>query len=178
MPGRQFLNQLEKRLEQLGGEDYLFDRIASGERLKDIAADLGCSRPYLYKWRDREPFKDRRRERWSEAMRLSGEAKLEEGEEILDGLADTHKLITSADVSVGVARSNYRKWMAQVRDPEQFGDRSNGAGMILNVGVLHLDALRSAGSRPQVGPVVEADVVAIEEGAEVEDNEVVKALKG
>lgn len=154
------LQALNQRIENLeGGEDQVFERIAAGERIADIANSLGVSRPMLYTWRNMEPHRKRRQEKWHEAMRLSAEAKAEEGEDILDAVAGKVGL-TQADVSAAVARAKYKQWLAERRDPDTFGGKQDQVQVNVSIGALHLDALRRRGvTRELPMPTLEAEVV-------------------
>lgn len=161
---RKFLNALEERIEELGGEDVaVFQRLANGEKIEAIANDLGCSRPFLYVWRKRKGHRDRRIEKWQDAMRVRALSKAEEGENILDAMAEDGTELTSAKVGLARERANYKKWLAGKLDPEQFGDQHSGVQVALNVGSLHLNALKAvniAHSLPDHDtPLLEAELV-------------------
>lgn len=151
------LRKLAADIEAAGGDDYIFDLIADGVPMKRIAEPFGVSRPMLYQWRDLQPHREERRARWEAAMKASAEAKLEEGEEILDECSGS----TSPEVQLANSRANYKMKIAEMRDPDRFGKKAGEVNVNLNIGQLHLDALRQLGhmdKRPQLeaGPVVEA----------------------
>lgn len=141
---RKFLNALEARIEEAGGEDVaIFERMANGDSMAEIAEDLGCSRSFLYTWRKRKGHRERRLEKWKDAMRVRALAKAEEGENILDAMSENGEEITTAKVGLARERANYKKWLAGKLDPEQFGDHDQKVSVALNVGSLHLEALRA-----------------------------------
>lgn len=163
---------LNRRVEALGGDDYIFDRLAGGDPVGAIARDLGVSRPYLYTWRNQRPeaLAAERRRRWEESIELSADAKEEEGAEILDDLA-ARDIVTSAEVQLATSRARYRQWQAETRNRTRYGNET-GTVINVNLGSLHLDALRARGStralegRPVVAGelpgIVDADVEIVE----------------
>lgn len=182
MAGRPKLQELSARIERLGGDDYVFDRIAGGDPIGTIAKDLGVSRPYMYTWRDQKPeeLAAERKARWEKAIELSADAKEEEGAEILDDLA-RKDLVTSPEVQLATSRAKYRQWQAETRNRTKFGGEQ-GVTVNVNLGQLHLDALRARGSaaaleraRPKQledsDPVLEAEVIE-------DDGDVIAELKG
>lgn len=165
MPGRPLLREMNEVLEELGGEDWLFERIADGRAMKDIAEDLSAaregfsvSRPYLYTWRDEAPHRDRRRAKWAAAKEASAESHLEDGRGILDTLhEDRGPAVKSSEVSLAQARAAYRKAMAEMRDPAM---RTGGAQVQVAVGIgdQALSALRRRASLRDT-QVLEAEVI-------------------
>jgi hypothetical protein len=159
-------------LEDLGGEDWIFDRIADGRSMQSIAEDLSraregfsVSRPYLYTWRDEGPHRERRRAKWAAAKEASAEAHLEDGREILDGLHDERGAqVKSSEVSLAQARAAYRRAMAEMRDP---GMRTGGVqiGVAVGIGDQALEALRRRASIRDTR-VLEGEVLAIEDAPE------------
>lgn len=195
MAGRPFLRALDQRIEQFGiaahgadvegtdmtpGELWFFDQVADGLSLQKIAAKCGVSRRQLYFWMDMDGQKERRRGLLAESREWSAEAHADKAGEILEGVGefdeDGRRIPLSApEVALAKERSGYRRWLAGVRDPGQYGDKRGQVNVNLSVGELHLDALMAHGRMPQIegGPVVdEPDLV------EVEDDDVLGALMG
>jgi len=139
MAGRPTLKKLEQDIRDAGGDEVIFERIAEGEKLKEIARSFGVSRALLYDWRDRGG--DDRKKGWSTAMRARAAAQAEEAGEILDNLVGSE--ISNADVKLATERANYRKWLASKLDPETFGEQQ-GVQVQLNISQLHLQALKAA----------------------------------
>jgi hypothetical protein len=157
------LERVERLLvEKYGGEDYVFDQLASGRSVGDVAGDLGISRRYLYYWRDRLGHKERRKPLWEEAIRFAGEAHAERGMAELDGLGVD---VNSPQVQLATSKSNFRKWLAAKSDPERYGDKA--AGITFNLGDLHIQALQ----QPRDVPVIEAEVVEVLEGGSSEQED-------
>ena len=157
MASRPFLKRLCKQIETLGGEDWVFDQISDGLSIQAIVDQIQMgkgktpSRPQLYRWRDLPQHRAQRRERWSAARVMSADALLEDGGAILDDLA-TSDYLTSPEVSLASSRANYRKEMAKLANPA-YGDKQVDGGVI-NIGELHISALRRAGS-PMSLPAVD-----------------------
>jgi hypothetical protein len=147
---------LEAAIAEAGGEDAVFERLADGERVRDIMRSFGWSRPFFYQWLDHGAAnKERRRAKYALAKRASAEAYAEDAGAILDDLAEQPVgEITPALVALSGKRADYRKWVAGMRNPEEFGDKA--AGLTVNIGTLHLDALRQVGSMTRVQPVEDA----------------------
>jgi hypothetical protein len=165
MTGRPKLRAFTRKVEKNGGADAIFERIADGEPIKQIMADYGVSRGMFYLWKKGDEELELK---YKVARELAADAHVENALEILDELEDEGDTVTSAQVGAASARANYRKWLATVQNREQYGDQKGGVEVTLNVGQLHLDALRSSGTMPSLpageeGEVVEAEVLVIEE---------------
>jgi len=149
---RPIQQKLGREIEERGGEEYIFDQIASGVSIGKIAQSFGVSRRLLYRWRD-ERHAPHRPAMWADALKLSGEAHAEAG---LDDL-DKPGVLLGTEVQMITQRSKYRQWLAGKRDP-QFAEK--GIELNFNVGELHLRAVENA---KQLG-TVEAEVLEIEPG--------------
>ena len=73
----------------------------------------------------------------------AADALVDDGLEILDEPAMG---ITSAEVQLRRGRADYRKWLASVRNRTDYGDHGTDVNVNIDIGQLHLDALRHAGS--------------------------------
>ncbi len=137
-----------------GGIEWLFDQIAAFREIGDIAKELGCTPRALYRFRDED--EDRKAE-WSAALRVSGDVSAAEGKEILDKLAGKSKYgsarLESAEVALATARARDRMKIAAARNPEAWGERQPAPVVTLNIGSLHLDALKAHGSVSGTIPV-------------------------
>jgi len=167
--GRPIMEDVERTLiEKYGGDEWVFDQIAGGRAVGDIAQDLGISRRYLYNWRDQARHKDRRRRLWHEAMKFSAEAHAEKGLSGLTNLHDGERIPFPAEVTLATSEANYRKWLASRRDPEGFGDKKET--LQINIGDLHLQALERQGPPPRLSStpvpeeIEEGDFQMIEDG--------------
>jgi hypothetical protein len=145
MASRPVLRELERYVESNGGDSFVLDRIAAGESVGRIAKSITLpkhgpiSRPLLYAWRNRG---DERRKGWALAMKASAEALSEDAGDCWDVLSEDP---TSAQVAKARGMSEYKRWLASVRDRDAFGSSSGAVSVNLNVGSLHLDALRQVG---------------------------------
>lgn len=157
------MHRVESRIRDRGGDRWVFDQIAAGVRVVDIASQLGCSRPFMYVWRNRKGF-EHRGPAWEEALRESALSRAEDGEEILDVLAGGDPPLAS-EVQLASARAGHRRWMAEKLDRDRFGQKAQ-VGVTVTVEGLHLDALRSSGQMITV-EAEEESVLAIE-GPDVE----------
>lgn len=131
------------------GEDAVMDLIADGLSMAKVAVAVGCSsRSQLQRWV--KAGGKRRQEKVEAARKASAESLVEDGMTILDDLA-TKPMLSQPEVSLGGQRANYRKWLGSVRNREAFGDEKAGVNVNLNIGALHLEALKAAGRmNPQV----------------------------
>lgn len=183
------MQRLAKHIEANGGEEWVFNFVAEGLSMKKVAERIGASsRGMLYLWIDMD--RDRRRRLLQEARERSADAHAEDGLEILDGL-EAEMAVTSAEVQRANSRANYRKWLAGVRNREAYGEPKAGVDVNVNIGSLHLDALRAHAnsealdesgltavppSTPEAEPV-EADYTIEEDTVDDEDvNELAELL--
>ena len=149
MPSRPHLQNLSAQIADLGGEDWVFDQIAAAEPMKDIAGHFTnpetnqpYSRQMVYAWiHAGGPERERK---WEDAKEVAAHIYAEQAGEVLD----ESRAITSAEASLVKARSEYRKWLAQKFNRKTYGDDKAGVDINLNIGQLHLDALRAANGAP------------------------------
>jgi transposase-like protein len=143
MPGNPMYHKLAADIKDLGGDEHIFGRIEDGEPIGKIAKSFGVSRALLYKWRDRDAERIRG---WEQAVKGSADARVEQASEILDECEPENPSV----VALARARSDDRKWLASKLNREKYGEAS-GPAVTINVGSLHLDALRQMGAlRPMV----------------------------
>lgn len=161
MPGRPKLQKLEQHIEQLGGDDVVFDMIAAGEPMRKVAENLrgfleGApefpSRPYIYRWIHHGG--EERERAWEEAKEIAAHCHVEDSGEILD---DAQHVTTSAEASMAKARAEHRKWLAGVFNREDYGEKKEEVGVNVSIGALHLDALRSSGRMSLPEDQIEGD---------------------
>lgn len=89
-----------------------------------------------------------REKKWEEAKKIAAHIHAEDAGEILDG----HKPVTSADVAHVKNRSEHRKWLARTFNRAAYGDDSGKIDLQLNIGNLHLDALKAANQQQLEAP--------------------------
>ncbi len=162
MASRPMLQKFSKRVGDVYGteddpvgEDSLLERVAAGATIKTVAADLGVSRGQIYNWV--KAGGEAREEKFRAARTLSADAMADDALEILDALPG-QPLLTNAQVQAGTARANYRRWLASVRNREEYGEKA-GVNVSVNIGQLHLDALKAAGHMPVPEGIPEAEIV-------------------
>jgi transposase-like protein len=116
-------------------EDAIFEALDEGKTQSAIAAEIGVMRSSLTRWLNANA---ERKAALHEARTLASEGLAEETLEI----ADAVKGIDNAEVQSAKLRIETRMKLAAVWNPERYGERQ--AGLTINVGSLHLDALRQA----------------------------------
>jgi transposase-like protein len=156
--GQPIARHLAERIEADGGDLVIFDRIGSGEAVKRIAEDYGVGYETLRRWINKS---DERRKAYEQAKRDSADALVEEAGEILDNApTDSAPQVTKA-----VKRADHKRWLAGKRDREQYGDDKGAqVNVNLDLGALHLDALRAAGRMPEPEEIPTADVEILTDG--------------
>lgn len=128
--------------EGLTPAEYIHDFIAGGKTMTDLAEHLGVSRAYAS--RNLNAFPEIRAA--LSGARLEGaDALAEQSLRITDELAA--KMDRGEDVKnerIGILReqNSQRKWLAAVGNPERYGRNDNQ--VTINIGDLHLDALRKS----------------------------------
>jgi len=138
MAGRALKKRLFGEIEALGGVEWLQDYIAEGGTILDLATKLGCSRTYLSRHINAHP---EYRAVINEGRREYADQLAEEALAIADGMA-LLPTINREQVAVGKERIDVRKWMASVNNPDRFRHNPNGPNVTINIGQLHLDALK------------------------------------
>ena len=140
-------NQQVAALESEGDAlwEEVAERFATGTTVRELMRWLGSrlklgrnlSSGALYNWRDKT---DERRASWQHAKEYRADHLAEEGLEIVDeaegGDADQQQ---SARL-----RSDYRRWLAGVSNPEKYQPKVAGSTTV-NIGALFLEATRGAG---------------------------------
>lgn len=132
------------KIEELGGDDWVFDQIADGKTWGHIAEQVGCSRSWISSvW---VKMREGRRDRLKEARKDAAPHVFDDGGQILEDLAKLPASeVTPAKVQLGRARADHFLKRAAFLDPESFGEKP-GVQITVDIGQLHLDALRAKGS--------------------------------
>lgn len=154
MAGRPRIQKLNATIRDKGGDTWLFSQIADGIPIGKIAEAVGCSRPYLYMWRDQKRRKEERRAAWAEARRRAAGAMIEDGDALLERLSTSHPI--PAEVTLGLGRARYKLEMAKIADPSLAA--APGPQVSISIGSLHLDTLRAKGSPASLPAVVVEDI--------------------
>src|SRR5690606_3859770 len=137
---RPHLARFSALIEKLGGDHVIFDRIAEGESMRSIGESFGYSRGMIYSWI--YAGGEERRKRWNEAKKLAAHAHVEDATELLEN----SRPVTSGEAQHLRSRAEHKKWLAKVYNREEYGDEQGRIDLNLNIGSLHLDALRAAGN--------------------------------
>ncbi len=133
MAGKMITAQAHATIRKAGGETFIFDQVASGRSLKDIAEELGVSRPILSTWCNAPA----RRESYRQARQAAADALVEEGLAIADSVRE------ASEVPGAKLRADFRRWMAARMNAQSWGDQT-GALVSVDLGKLHIEALRAA----------------------------------
>lgn len=140
-PHRGSLMKLHAAVEA-EGEGAVFRLIAEGKTMRQVGAAFGISADSIYKWIHEGG--ENRRQAWADAKRRSADSLVDEGLQILDDGAD---ITNSAQATIARSRAEYRKWLASIRNREDYGDQA-GVQVNLSIGELHLRALQAKGRSP------------------------------
>lgn len=119
-------------IERAGGWDSVFDVIADGATVADVARKFNVSRSFFSRVMVKDPERKRRAK---EAYAIRAELRAEETLELADNVAEDADAIKKAELQVRV-----RQWLAGV-DNERYR-RANQPQIQVNVGQLFLDSLR------------------------------------
>ncbi len=186
MSGRPLLRQMDTRIsEKEGGEDWIFEQFADGVTIAEVAKDLGCSRRYMYYWRDVIEHRERRREKWAEAMRISADVEVEKAAEDFERLdrvigldPDTgepmRRIPNAAEITLVTGRAKFRQWRAAKKDPDKYGDQTNQVNINVNMGEQHLGTLKDA---KRIRPRDPSELPVVEEPKHLEPGEDYEAVE-
>lgn len=131
MAGTPIRRQLAARVADAGGVEVIADRVASGETLAAIAEELGFRRELLVRW----IYADEDRAALLRAARAqAADALVEQSLQI----ADT---ASPAEAQLARLRVDTRQWIASRWNRSAYGAQDKAA-VEINIGSLHLDALR------------------------------------
>jgi hypothetical protein len=134
----------------------ILDRIAAGDFLTTIAKDWDVSRQLLYQW---VRMSEERTAEYKRAKALGADGLVEGAHEDLENAST----VSAQHFARDKAKSEFKKWLAGKRDREQYGDTPAQHNVNVNLGLVHLQALRE-GAR--VEPVeVPAEIVGDHETA-------------
>jgi hypothetical protein len=139
------------------GLDRILDRIANGEPLVKIAPEVGVSRPLLNGFLtgkiqvQGEPTaaRDQRVEAYQDAKKMAAQSMVEDAGVMLDEEKDFRM------AQLAKSRAEHRRWQAERLDRDQFGQPKQE--IQVNIGVLHLDALRQR----VIGTIPAADEIVV-----------------
>lgn len=141
MAGTPIKRQQYKMIEEAGGEDYVWAALADGLSLTDIAQEIGVRREWLTRWCNRPERKDRYRM----VRRMGAEALVDQGLRIVDSA-------TPETANLAKIQADYRRWLASKSDPENWGQQDSGGGVTINLGKMHLEAVKTISANRQRQP--------------------------
>lgn len=137
--------------------DYVCHWIESGKTSKALALDLSNALPFeldyagLMRYLRSTHGTEKVDQAIEQARVQSSYALSEEALDIVDERADT-----SAEVARAASRARSRQWMAERYNSAKFGQQKGS--VTVNIGTLHLDALRA---RPVAQPLGSGDSVTV-----------------
>ena len=135
MAGKALRKRILTEVASNGGADWLFDQIASGITVAELARQYGCTRSYVSRSLNSVP------EYAAALTKARGEAAdalVEQGLEMVDGLSGAS---SPTEIAATREKVQWRKFMAGSMNQDRYGTRPQN-NVTLSIGDLHLDALR------------------------------------
>lgn len=152
MAGKALRKRILTDISNSGGADWLFDQVASGITVAEIARQYGCTRSYVSRAIHSVPEYKAALEG---AREEAADALVEQGLEMVDSLdADS----SSNEIAATREKVNFRKFMAGSMNQNKYGTRPQ-SNVTISIGDMHLDALRKVNSELAA---IEADDRAVE----------------
>ena len=139
MAGKALRKRILTEVASNGGADWLFDQIASGVTVAELARQYGCTRSYVSRSLNSVP------EYAAALTKARGEAAdalVEQGLEMVDGLSGAS---SPTEIAATREKVQWRKFMAGSMNQERYGTRPQN-NVTLSIGDLHLDAPRKFSS--------------------------------
>ena len=140
MAGKALQKKILNDVSENGGADWLYEQIASGVTLNDIAKQYECSRGYVSRSLNSVP---EYKSAMEAAREEAADALVEEGKEMLDNLSATS---TNNEIAATREKANFRKFMAGSMNQSRYGTRPQ-SNVTISIGDMHLDALRKVNSQ-------------------------------
>ncbi len=154
MPGRPKRRAAIAKVEALGGATYLEEYLLSGGTITGLARELDLDRGFLQRLvNNHDDYK-----RAMEAAREQGaDAHAEAGFEIMRRLREERKAerknadpnsktsdLSALDVSIAKEEAAQHRFIAEAWNRSRYGNTANQTQITVNLGDMHLDALRKA----------------------------------
>ena len=139
MAGKALRKRILTEVASNGGADWLFDQIASGITVAELARQYGCTRSYVSRSLNSVP------EYAAALTKARGEAAdalVEQGLEMVDGLSGAS---SPTEIAATREKVQWRKFMAGSYNQERYGSRPQ-TNVTISVSDMHLDALRKVNS--------------------------------
>ena len=135
MAGKALRKRILTEVASNGGADWLFDQIASGVTVAELARQYGCTRSYVSRSLNSVP---EYAAALSKARGEAADALVEQGLEMVDGLSGAS---SPTEIAATREKVQWRKFMAGSMNQDRYGTRPQ-SNVTLSIGDLHLDALR------------------------------------
>lgn len=143
---REALRGCNKAIHAAGGaQRAVWDALAAGATLSDIAERLGVAYRTLTRWLTTT---EERKDLYRQVRKLAAGRLAEDTLAISDGA-------TQQDVQVARLRVDTRRWLAARYDPDVFGERQTPT-MAINLQQLRIEALRCVEAQDSAKQVMEA----------------------
>lgn len=156
----EFKDQFYRRLKEYGGMSKVLEKVAEGIPIRKIAAELLVSRAWLNNLLSRNtPRNEKLFKAYQAAKKEAAGAIVEEGMQILDDAP-----LDQAAVQKAKSQAEYRKWLAGMWDRERYGEQTKGSAITLNIGELHIKALKDFKVPRPVELDVASEVISITSG--------------
>ena len=139
MAGKALKRKILNEVAANGGADWLYDQIASGVTVAEIARQYGCTRSYVSRALHTVP---EYKVALESAREEAADALVEQGLEMVDQLGGES---TTNEISATREKVNFRKFMAGSLNQGKYGTRPQ-SNVTISIGDMHLDALRKVGS--------------------------------
>lgn len=140
MAGKALRKRILSEVADNGGADWLYDQIASGVTVAEMARQYGCTRSYVSRALNSIP---EYKVALSGAREEAADALVEQGLEMVDQLGSAS---TSNEIAATREKVNFRKFMAGSMNQNKYGTRPQN-NVTLSIGDMHLDALRKVNSQ-------------------------------
>jgi transposase-like protein len=126
-----------------GYAEFIFDELDKGETQSAIAREIGVMQSSLSRWLNAN---QERKQSLAESRAHASHRLAEETLAIADEAANAG---SAHEVAAAKLRIETRRHLAGVWNREQYGEQQRGQ-VVVNIGALHLDALRQASQALQV----------------------------
>jgi len=144
---KQEMSKTNKAIHAFGGEERIWDRVASGQTILSLCNEVGMSAGRFYDWVNKS---EERTAALARAREVGAHSLVDQTAEIVD-------TATAADVAVAKLRTENRWKMAKAFNRAQYGDQQ-GPLVQINMGDMALDALR----KRRIDKPVNGDVIDLE----------------
>ena len=140
MAGKALKKKILTEVAAKGGVDWLYDEIASGVTVAELARRYGCSRSYISRSLNSVP---EYKVALESAREEAADALVEQGLEMVDSLNESS---STNEIAATREKVNFRKFMAGSMNQAKYGTRPQ-SNVTISIGDMHLDALRKVNSQ-------------------------------